>query len=353
MLLRRVASGCGKPTKEICRGYIKIRISTFHLASTGQAQRLPPYPIPVLPSKEGPFGITSAAQYSKQLGIDVGRPGLGDQARLQQVIWNLLSNAVKFTPAGGRVEVRLDRQGGDVVIAVKDTGIGIDPVFAPPPVRALPAGRLVLDPRPRRAGDGAGPGAPPGRGARRERCAPTARAADVAPRFTVRLPAAAPRRPITVARRPRLPPTAAWPLAGPGAAAGAGGRRRPRLARGGAGGAGAGRRAGGDGRRRRRRRCRSIVRAPAGRAALRPGHARGGRLPAHAAGARARPVVGRAGAGRRPDRVHAGRGPARRARRRGSRATWRSPSIPRSWRRRWRGWRDGCIDGAAIRPRRA
>ncbi|MFB2895223.1 ATP-binding protein [Aerosakkonemataceae cyanobacterium BLCC-F50] len=34
----------------------------------------------------------------------------GDASRLQQVIWNLLSNAIKFTPAGGRVEVRLERE---------------------------------------------------------------------------------------------------------------------------------------------------------------------------------------------------------------------------------------------------
>lgn len=55
----------------------------------------------------------------------------GDQARLQQVIWNLLSNAVKFTPAGGRVEIRLERDGDEVVIAVKDTGVGLDPAFVP------------------------------------------------------------------------------------------------------------------------------------------------------------------------------------------------------------------------------
>ena len=35
----------------------------------------------------------------------------GDSSRLQQVVWNLLSNAIKFTPAGGRVEVRLERAG--------------------------------------------------------------------------------------------------------------------------------------------------------------------------------------------------------------------------------------------------
>lgn len=35
---------------------------------------------------------------------------LGDAARLQQIMWNLLSNAVKFSPEGGQVDVRLERQ---------------------------------------------------------------------------------------------------------------------------------------------------------------------------------------------------------------------------------------------------
>ena len=55
----------------------------------------------------------------------------GDPDRLQQVFWNLLSNAVKFTPAGGRVDVRLKPAENGVSITVVDTGIGIDPDFLP------------------------------------------------------------------------------------------------------------------------------------------------------------------------------------------------------------------------------
>lgn len=56
---------------------------------------------------------------------------LGDAERLQQVVWNLLSNAIKFTPKGGHVQIRLERQETSVAIAVEDTGEGIDPDFLP------------------------------------------------------------------------------------------------------------------------------------------------------------------------------------------------------------------------------
>src|SRR5262249_61134942 len=55
----------------------------------------------------------------------------GDGERLRQVVANLLSNAIKFTPSGGRVEVRLRRLGGTVVLSVLDTGKGIAPEFLP------------------------------------------------------------------------------------------------------------------------------------------------------------------------------------------------------------------------------
>ena len=56
---------------------------------------------------------------------------LGDPVRLQQVVANLLSNAVKFTPPGGRIEVRLARDGVNARLSVADSGEGIDPQVLP------------------------------------------------------------------------------------------------------------------------------------------------------------------------------------------------------------------------------
>src|SRR5262249_26134610 len=50
-----------------------------------------------------------------------------DHNRMRQVVANLLDNAIKYTPAGGRVEVRAEREPGAVVIRFADTGIGMTP----------------------------------------------------------------------------------------------------------------------------------------------------------------------------------------------------------------------------------
>src|SRR5262249_35381690 len=58
-------------------------------------------------------------------------PFAGDGRRLQQVVLNLLTNAIKFTPAGGRIRVRIARMEDAVELAVEDDGIGIAPEFLP------------------------------------------------------------------------------------------------------------------------------------------------------------------------------------------------------------------------------
>jgi two-component system phosphate regulon sensor histidine kinase PhoR len=51
----------------------------------------------------------------------------GAEHYLRQVVNNLLDNAIKFTPAGGRVEVRVEAAAGRAVLRVADTGAGIPP----------------------------------------------------------------------------------------------------------------------------------------------------------------------------------------------------------------------------------
>jgi signal transduction histidine kinase/AmiR/NasT family two-component response regulator len=56
---------------------------------------------------------------------------VGDADRLRQVTINVVGNAVKFTPAGGRVTVRVRRVGNRLELRVLDTGIGIAPELLP------------------------------------------------------------------------------------------------------------------------------------------------------------------------------------------------------------------------------
>ncbi len=51
----------------------------------------------------------------------------GDKIRLAQIVSNLLINAAKYTPPGGRIDLTVRREDGDVLILVRDNGIGIQP----------------------------------------------------------------------------------------------------------------------------------------------------------------------------------------------------------------------------------
>jgi len=73
-------------------------------------------------------------QRNHALSVEVPRRGLsvdGDPTRLSQVVSNLLTNAAKYTPPGGAVSVRAERMGDQVVLTVRDTGMGIAPDVLP------------------------------------------------------------------------------------------------------------------------------------------------------------------------------------------------------------------------------
>ncbi|HYM15378.1 MAG TPA: ATP-binding protein [Dehalococcoidia bacterium] len=63
------------------------------------------------------------------LQIDVAGPLLvdGDPERCREVMLILLDNAVKYTPSGGTITLRASSVGGEAVVAVSDTGIGVPP----------------------------------------------------------------------------------------------------------------------------------------------------------------------------------------------------------------------------------
>ncbi len=73
-------------------------------------------------------------QRDHRLIVDVPSTGLvidGDPARLSQVVSNLLTNAAKYTEPGGEIRVAGSREGGEVVLRVRDTGVGIAPQMLP------------------------------------------------------------------------------------------------------------------------------------------------------------------------------------------------------------------------------
>jgi signal transduction histidine kinase/CheY-like chemotaxis protein len=65
----------------------------------------------------------------KQVAPDLP-PVTGDRDRLIQVVINLISNAVKFTDSGS-ITCRAERRGGELVVSIIDTGMGIAPADQP------------------------------------------------------------------------------------------------------------------------------------------------------------------------------------------------------------------------------
>lgn len=91
-----------------------------------------PADIPLAQFLRESAAVHRSAAANKQLGLDIQLSDdlpetfLADPVRLKQILNNLLSNAIKFT-ASGEVCLSASRQGDELCLAVRDTGVGIPP----------------------------------------------------------------------------------------------------------------------------------------------------------------------------------------------------------------------------------
>ena len=97
--------------------------------------RIAPEPVRLAEVVEAALDAVRPQAAAKQVEIEtlLAEPAmvLGDPQRLEQIVWNLVWNAVKFTPASGRVSVELSRLDRQVLLTVRDTGVGISSAFLP------------------------------------------------------------------------------------------------------------------------------------------------------------------------------------------------------------------------------
>jgi len=100
----------------IQRGQVELRCEPVDLATVVNA------------AIETSMPLLQAARHSFDVHLpSLPLPLLADPTRLTQVISNLLNNAARYTPKGGRIALRAERDGHDAVITVTDNGIGIAP----------------------------------------------------------------------------------------------------------------------------------------------------------------------------------------------------------------------------------
>jgi PAS domain S-box-containing protein len=98
----------------ITRGKLRLRTGRIELAAV------------VASAVETARPLIEGSGHELTVALPPGPVGLdGDLTRLAQVFANLLNNAAKYTQRGGRIWLTGERQGSEVVVSVKDTGVGI------------------------------------------------------------------------------------------------------------------------------------------------------------------------------------------------------------------------------------
>jgi PAS domain S-box-containing protein len=104
----------------VMRGKVELRKEPVELASV------------VARAVETAQGLIEAQGQELTIRLpDESLPLDADPVRLAQVVGNLLTNAAKYTDSDGRISLTARREGGQAVLCVRDTGIGIPPDMLP------------------------------------------------------------------------------------------------------------------------------------------------------------------------------------------------------------------------------
>jgi two-component system CheB/CheR fusion protein len=104
----------------ITRGKIQLRVEPVELA--GVVERAVAATRPLVEGRRHDLRVALPAE---PVWLEA------DPTRLEQVLANLLNNATKYTEPGGRIELTAAREGREVVLRVRDNGIGITPDLLP------------------------------------------------------------------------------------------------------------------------------------------------------------------------------------------------------------------------------
>lgn len=118
--------------------------------TTAERPPLPSVPLAEVLDTVLPMVEATARQRQLSWRLDVPAPlqVRADPVRLRQVLLNLLTNAVKYNRDGGWIEVRARQEGGQAVLEVSDSGVGIAPrdqASAFEPFRRLPSAAAEVD----------------------------------------------------------------------------------------------------------------------------------------------------------------------------------------------------------------
>jgi signal transduction histidine kinase len=125
-VLREALSDCIEESERIL-----IMLNTLMDVSEAEtgAMKLDQEEMNVAPLIEDVVELYGYVAEEKGVSVYTGFPKelylTADRNWIRQVLANLLDNAIKYTPTGGRIDIEACRREQEVIITVKDTGVGI------------------------------------------------------------------------------------------------------------------------------------------------------------------------------------------------------------------------------------